>query len=150
MAERPELGVLLDRVLRTVIERELPIMERHGLDMWGYVVLNALDAGPAPTQAELSVATGRDKTRLIGNLDRLESEGFIVRTPDRDDRRNRVVELTTAGGRALAACRNDIRAMERDLLAGLPAADRAAFERGLVALGRNQPSPATRRLRRRS
>lgn len=142
MPHRPELGVLLDRTLRAVIAGELPILERHGVDMWGYAVLSALGDGPAATQAELSAATGRDKTRLIGNLDRLEADGLIVRRPDPRDRRNRVVELTSDGRRVLAACRREIAAMERGLLAAVPAADRAGFERALLALaeqGRSLP-----------
>lgn len=132
--ERPELGYLLSRLIREAIAREEPILERAGLRMWDYAVLGALDGKDAPTQAQLAAAAGRDKTRLIGNLDRLSELGLVNREPDPADRRNRVVSLTAEGRRVLDRCRAEIREMERDLLRDIPADDRAAFERTLTGL----------------
>lgn len=137
MTDRDELGFLLDRLLRTVIRREQPIMERHHLEMWEYVVMSVLARGPAPTQAELATATGRDKTRLIRNLDRLEERGLVSREPDPADRRNKIVSLTQSGDRLLRACRADIWSMEEELLSALKPSERAGFERSLVALSRD-------------
>ncbi len=91
------------------------------------------------TQAQLAAAVGRDKTRLIAILDRLEDRGLLHRTPDLDDRRNRIVALTDAGRILLADCRRDIRAMEADLLSTLSAADRTAFVHALSTLA--EPTP---------
>lgn len=132
--ERPELGYLLSRLMREAIAREEPILERAGLRMWDYVVLGALTENDAPTQAQLAADAGRDKTRLIGNLDRLEELGLVRRAPDPADRRNRVVSLTTEGRHVLDRCRADIRAMEADLLREVPAGERATFERVLTGL----------------
>lgn len=135
-----DLGFLLARLLRVVIAAEEPILERAGLQMWDYVVLAALGDGHAPTQAHLATVTGRDKTRLIGNLDRLEQRGLVVRTPDPRDRRNRVVALTSQGKTLLRRCRTAIRAREAELFGELGQADQAAFEQTLVHLiasGRN-------------
>ncbi|NGN94307.1 MarR family transcriptional regulator [Nocardioides sp. KC13] len=135
--DRPELGFLLSRLMREVMAREKPILDAAGLEMWDYAVLTALADSDAPTQAQLAAATGRDKTRLIGNLDRLEAEGMVVRQPDPADRRNRIVSLTPAGSRVLRRCREAIEAMEAELLADLDPADRAAFQRALTALVEN-------------
>jgi DNA-binding MarR family transcriptional regulator len=132
--ERPELGYLLTRLLRTAMAREEPILADAGLRMWDYAVLSALTENAAPTQAQLAATAGRDKTRLIGNLDRLEELGFVTRRPDPADRRNRVVSLTPEGRRVLDRCRAEIRAMEDDLLRPVPADDREAFERALATL----------------
>lgn len=132
--ERPELGYLLSRLVREVAAREEPILARAGLRMWDYAVLGALTENAAPTQAQLAAATGRDKTRLIGNLDELARLGLITREPDPADRRNRVVSLTAAGRRVLERCRADIRELEDDLLREVPADDRRAFERVLTGL----------------
>jgi len=132
--ERPDLGKLTADLLREIIRRETPILERADLGMWDYVVLSSLGGGDAATQRDLAAASGRDKTRLIANLDRLESRGLVSRSPDPQDRRNKVVSLTPAGRRLLTRCRTEIRSMEDDLLAGVPAADRAAFERVLTHL----------------
>ncbi|WP_207929332.1 MarR family transcriptional regulator [Actinomadura sp. 6K520] len=145
MSDRTELGFLLDRLLREVTRREQPIFERHGLQMWDYVVLAVLGRGPARTQAGLAAATGRDKTRLIRNLDLLERSGLIRRTPDPADRRNHTVSLTPEGERTLLACREEIRAMEDELLAPVGTDQRAAFERTLRTLvTRAAPPPEQR------
>ena len=132
--DRPDLGALAARLLREIVRRETPILETAGLEMWDYAVLSSLLGGDAATQRELALATGRDKTRLIGNLDRLETRGLVTRTPDPGDRRNRVVSLTDAGRRLATSCRAEIRAMEDDLLRDVRPADRAAFERVLAHL----------------
>lgn len=132
--DRPDLGVLLHRLTTAVAQRELPLLRAHGLEMWDYVVLGALEHGSAPTQTQLAVSVGRDKTRLIQTLDRLEDLGLLHREPDPADRRNRVVTVTAAGSSILAACRKAIRAMESDLLANLTHSDRAAFVRDLSTL----------------
>lgn len=138
--ERPELGVLLSRLLREVIRREEEILSMAGLEMWDYVVLAALANGDAPTQSELSAATGRDKTRLIRNLDHLEVRRLITRSPDPDDRRNRVVAMTSNGRAVQKRCHEQISAMEKELLRPLERTERAAFERALVALSTTEPS----------
>ncbi|OIJ28811.1 MarR family winged helix-turn-helix transcriptional regulator [Nocardioides luteus] len=135
--DRPELGFLLSRLLREVMAREKPILDAAGLEMWDYAVLTALAESDAPTQAQLAATTGRDKTRLIGNLDRLEAEGLVRRAPDPADRRNRIVSLTPAGSDVLRRCRDAIGAMETELLADLDATDRTGFERALTALVEN-------------
>jgi DNA-binding MarR family transcriptional regulator len=125
--QRRDLGASFAHLTRTMIEAETPILDAHGVDMWEYVVLSALEAGAAPTQSELALAVHRDKTRLIPILDRLEGRGLLSRTPDPADRRNRVVALTPEGRAKLAACKTDIRAMESRFLADLPAAQRRTF-----------------------
>lgn len=114
-----DLGALLYALTRAVTAAEEPVLRRHGVEMWDYVVLARLAGGAAPTQATLAAAVGRDKTRLIPLLDRLEARGLLRRTPDPDDRRNRIVALTAEGSALFARCRVGIRAMEEDLLAGL-------------------------------
>ncbi len=139
---REDLGVLLHRLLRRVLAAEEPLLRAHEVEMWDYAVLTALEGGPAQTQARLAAAIGRDKTRLIPSLDRLAERGLVVRAPDPDDRRNRVVSLTPAGRAVLDRTRSAIRAMETDLLADVPEPDRAAFVRALGHLAPTPP-PAT-------
>ncbi len=132
--ERPDLGVMLHRLTSAVAQRELPLLRVHELEMWDYVVLGGLEHDSAPTQAQLATTVRRDKTRLIVILDRLEARGLLHRTPDPDDRRNRIVALTDAGRTLLAECRRDIRTMESDLLSTLSSPDRTAFVRALSSL----------------
>jgi DNA-binding MarR family transcriptional regulator len=133
-SERPDLGATLHRLAGLVIDREIPVLRGHGVQMWDYVVLSGLGRGPAPSQAELAAAVGRDRTRLIPILDRLEARGLLERTADPRDRRYRVVRLTPGGRDLLTECRASIRAMEEELLADLPAGERGAFRATLERL----------------
>lgn len=129
-----ELGEALHRLARTVLEREVPVLRAHGVAMWDHAVLSGLADGPSPTQAQLAAAVGRDKTRLIPILDGLEARGLLRRTPDPDDRRNRIVELTRQGRELLGACRAAIRALEDELLDDLDPAAGAEFRATLQRL----------------
>jgi DNA-binding transcriptional MocR family regulator len=82
---------MLAPLLREMIAAEEPILDAHGLTMWGYVVLLALDRSSMRTQAALAAAIGADKTRIIRTLDDLQDDGYIERRPDPDDRRVRLL-----------------------------------------------------------
>jgi DNA-binding MarR family transcriptional regulator len=137
---------MLYPLTRALIAAEAPVLARHGISMWGYTVLNALDGGPARTQAALAQAIGADKTRIITTLDELQQAGLISRQPDPADRRARLLSITEAGRRARRAVRAEIQANEERVLTRLPAADRAAFLRAAQALSVLPPedfAPAT-------
>src|SRR5690349_13414493 len=102
-----------------MMRREEPLLAAHDLPMWDYAVLVRLGDGAARTQAQLAESVGRDATRLIPILDRLQARGLVERTPDPADRRNRIVALTDAGRATMTSCRDAIRAMESDVLAAL-------------------------------
>jgi DNA-binding MarR family transcriptional regulator len=131
---RRDLAAMLQPLVRALIAAELPILAEHGISMWGYIVLNALDGGPAHTQAALAATIGADKTRIIATLDELQHDGLITRTPDPNDRRARLLSITQAGHRVRANAQTEIQANESRLLALLPSADRQAFLRSVQAL----------------
>ena len=96
-ARRPDLAAMLAPLIRELIAAELPVLNTHGLSMWGYSVLLALDDSPMRTQAALAEAIGADKTRIIPTLDELQAKGYIERRPDPDDRRVRLLAITESG-----------------------------------------------------
>lgn len=134
---------MLQPLVRTLIAAELPVLARHGISMWGYVVLNALDGRPARTQAALAQAIGADKTRIIATFDELQQAGLITREPDPADRRARLLTITAAGRRVRAAAQKEIQVGEDRLLARLPAADRQAFVRSANVLSALPPGEIT-------
>jgi DNA-binding MarR family transcriptional regulator len=127
MEQRHDLGAAFARLTRMMIEAETPVLRAHAVEMWDYAVLSALEEGAAPTQSELAAAVGRDKTRLIPILDRLEARGLLRRTPDPADRRNRVVALTDDGRELVRSCRAGIRGVEAEVLAAIDPEERAVF-----------------------
>ena len=131
-SDRPDLGAMVMRLGRRLLAMEQPILARHDVSMWAYVVLSALRDGPARAQANLAAAIGADKTRLIPVLDDLQRRGLIERGPDPADRRVRLLGLTDEGRRLQRAVQAEIRAEERKLLGGIE--EREAFVRALRAL----------------
>src|ERR1700720_4923438 len=89
---------MLAPLIREMIAAELPVLEAHGLSMWGYSVLVALDRSAIRTQAALAEAIGADKTRIIAILDELQQGGLIERVADPEDRRGRLMGVTEGGG----------------------------------------------------
>ncbi|MCW2934382.1 MAG: MarR family transcriptional regulator [Actinomycetia bacterium] len=126
---RRDLAAMLHPVVRALIAAELPVLATHGLTMWGYVVLNALNDAPESSQSALAEKIGADKTRLIGTLDALQEAGLISREPDPSDRRARILSITPAGRRARDGAQRDIQGNEERLLASLTAGERRAFLR---------------------
>ncbi|GAA2319708.1 MarR family transcriptional regulator [Nonomuraea roseoviolacea subsp. roseoviolacea] len=134
MTGRRDLAEMLHPLLQSLIAAELPVLAAHGVSMWGYTVLGALDDGSVRTQAALAEAIGADKTRIIGTLDKLQAAGLISREPDPHDRRARILAITAEGRRVRRSVRAEIQAGEERLLARLPEADRHGFLRALQAL----------------
>src|SRR5262245_39414493 len=107
-ARRPDLAAMLAPLLRELVAAEQPVLDEHGLTMWGYVVLLALDRSPMRTQAALAEAIGADKTRIIRTLDELQEQGHIERQPDPDDRRVRLLAITKTGRAVKDAVQTEI------------------------------------------
>jgi len=108
-------------------------------------VLNALEHGPARTQAALAQSIGADKTRIIATLDELQQAGLISREPDPADRRIRLLAISAAGRQVRADAQSAIQANEERVLARLPAADRQAFLRVARILSELPPEQITGR-----
>ena len=140
--ERADLGAMVVRLGRRLIAMEEPILARHEITMWAYIVLSALRDRPMRTQAALAAGIGADKTRLIPVLDDLQRRDLLLREPDPADRRVRLLSLTPAGRRLQQAVRADIRVAEEHLLADLAKDDRAGFLTALEVLHRSAADQA--------
>lgn len=125
---------MLQPLVRALVEAELPVLASHGVTMWGYVVLNALQGAPQSTQAALAEKIGADKTRIIATLDDLQAAGLISRDPDPADRRARLLSITADGSRVRRGVQRDIQRNEERLLGELPPAERNAFLRAAERL----------------
>ena len=131
---RPDLAAMLAQLARETAAAEQPVLAAHGLSMWGYIVLSALDRSPVRTQANLAESIGADKTRIISTLDELQERRYIERTPDPDDRRARLLAITESGRSIKNATQVDIQRGEERWLGQLSANDRRVFLRALQQL----------------
>ncbi|MFC8042031.1 MarR family winged helix-turn-helix transcriptional regulator [Nocardia sp. NPDC057353] len=131
---RPDLAAMIVPLGRALMAAEQPVLDRHGISMWGYAVLLGLGAEPVYTQSALARQIGADKTRIIPVLDELQRQGLIRRDSDPADRRVNLVALTDAGRATRDRVQGDIQRAEESVLAPLTAADRTALIRALRVL----------------
>jgi DNA-binding MarR family transcriptional regulator len=135
---RPDLAAMLAPLVRDMMAAEQPILDAHGVSMWGYVVLLALDRASMRTQAALAEAIGADKTRIIRTLDELQEAGHIERRPDPDDRRVRLLAITDSGRAVKDAVQAEIQRGEERWLSELDADERRIFLKVLRRLTRDE------------
>jgi DNA-binding MarR family transcriptional regulator len=131
---RADLAAMVVPLGRALVAAELPVLREHGLSMWAYIVLLALDEQPVRTQAALADAIGADRTRIIAVLDDLQARQLIRRDPDPADRRVHLLSLTAAGRKLRDRTQAAIQRQEERLLQRLSTSDRRAFLRALRVL----------------
>lgn len=117
-------------------------LESSGISPRGHHVLATALTGEH-TQIELVQAIGLDKTTMGVVLDELEALGLAERHPSSTDRRARVVVVTEAGEALVREAEDIIDAVQRDVLAALPARQRQPFIDALAHLvGHRLAKPA--------
>jgi DNA-binding MarR family transcriptional regulator len=131
---RRDLAEMLAELARQTVAAEQPVLDEHGLSMWGYIVLSALDHSPIRTQTALAEAIGADKTRIIPTLDELQQFGYIERMPDPDDRRARLLAITESGRSIKDTVQGAIQRGEERWLGQLSSNERDVFLRALNQL----------------
>ncbi|GIG63713.1 MarR family winged helix-turn-helix transcriptional regulator [Phytomonospora endophytica] len=99
-----------------------------------WIVLAALVSGEKRTQLAISHEVALDKTTLTALLDRLERDGFIVRTVDPHDRRARVPEATEKGREVQAALQDCRDGVENAMLDEFTDEERNVFQHVLRRL----------------
>lgn len=135
--ERPDLDVapleVLSRVSR--LARHLDLARRQafsdqGLEGWEFDVLSALRRSGAPyqlTPGDLLRETLVSSGTMTNRLDRLAHRGLLTRQTSPRDRRAVLVTLTERGQAVTDQAMEALLAHERELLAGLPARERAGL-----------------------
>ena len=129
---------MLAPLVREMMAAEQPILDAHGITMWAYVVLLALDRSSMRTQAALAEAIGADKTRIIRTLDDLQGSGHIERRPDPDDRRVRLLAITESGRAVKNSVQADVQRGEERWLGELSTHERTVFLEVLQRLTRDE------------
>jgi DNA-binding MarR family transcriptional regulator len=142
--ERPDLDVspmhVLSRVTRLALHLDRARKEAfadHGLEPSEFDVLSALRRTGEPYQlspGRLVQETLVTSGTMTNRVDRLVRKGLVERRPDPADRRGVQVRLTPEGRAAVDGALDALIGRERELLAGLPAADAAVLADSLRTL----------------
>jgi len=138
--EEGHLGYLLRQAgaaQRLRMERALSALE---VTPPQFAVLTMLAAYPGVSSADLarlSFLTPPTVSVIVANL---EHSGAVARRPHQVHGRIQHVDVTEAGRKLLARCRERVQVLERQLAAGLSVRDELAIRRWLVKVA--MPSPA--------
>lgn len=99
-----------------------------------YAALQTVANQPGIDQRTLARAIGFDTSTIAGVVDRLQARGLLARKLSPTDRRVRMLTLTAAGGKLLAAAQPGMQRAQLRMLAPLPKGERAVFMRMLRTL----------------
>lgn len=111
-------------------------IERHDLKPKHAALMTALATTSSASQQELAVLLGVAPSLVVALADHLETVGAVERVRDPADRRRQILTLTEHGRKLLDRCRATALEVERELLAGLTAAEKAALDRAMTKLAR--------------
>lgn len=130
MAELP-LWLQLNKVSKKYMDLLAQRLEHLGIRRH-YFLLVAIGEGKGElTQQHLADLLEVDKVAMVGILDSLSKSGFVRRTANRLDRRERLIVLTRKAETALPEIKRTIRDLNQRALAGLPAPFSAQFSSSL-------------------
>jgi DNA-binding MarR family transcriptional regulator len=105
------------------------------------LVLLELSQVSSMTQRALTDRLTGDKSTVSRSVTRLADRGWVNRTPQAEDKRVRLLQLTAAGRDAAAQMQAQYRARHRHLVDGLTVDERRALSFGLGALIRQMKTP---------
>jgi DNA-binding MarR family transcriptional regulator len=119
----------LDRALSLMVEERVA---EHGLTLPQYTALSVLRIRPGLSNAQLARRAFVRPQSMMQVVSKLEGAGLIERRPDANHGRILRTEITDQGREVLAACDRSVTQMEKSMLAGLSAPQRAAFRDALL------------------
>jgi MarR family transcriptional regulator for hemolysin len=122
----PDLSFLLAHTSHVLATRMTAALAEIGLTPRAFCVLEHALPGEL-TQIELAGLVDLDKTTMVVTVDELEAAGYALRVPAPADRRARLVTVTPAGQKIVAAGRRIVDRVHGEVLGALPATRRAPF-----------------------
>jgi MarR family transcriptional regulator, transcriptional regulator for hemolysin len=129
----PDLSFMLAHASHVLATRMTAAFAEIGVTPRDYCVLHHAASGQL-TQGDLARLSDLDKTTMVVTLDELEAAGYAERHPSPADRRARIVVVTDAGRRVVAAGHKIADAVHREVLAELAPASRDMFLDSLTRL----------------
>src|ERR1700742_2605372 len=118
-AVRNRLGYLLKHAQERLRALTAEALAPYGIDGRDLAVLLVVAEGEPTSQQGVAARLEGDRTTMVGLLDALEAKGLGARSPDPDDRRRNVVDLTAQGRDTLRAATKASDEAERRFLAPL-------------------------------
>jgi DNA-binding MarR family transcriptional regulator len=142
-APETDLAFLLSQASHALVTELTARLAELGISPRAHCVLSKA-LGAELTQSQVAERCALDKTTMVVTLDALERDGLAERRPSGTDRRARIIAVTKAGERVVAAADAIVALTYSDVLAALPEHQREPFLDSLTRLvgGRLAVPPA--------
>jgi len=124
----------VQRAARALARRFDEALRPLGLTSGQFSLMMSLNRPKPPTIGSVSTLLAMDRTTLTANLKPLERRGLIEVRPDENDRRSRLLTLTSAGRALLAAAVPIWKAAHAETERLLPGSDPDRLRADLLAL----------------
>jgi MarR family transcriptional regulator, transcriptional regulator for hemolysin len=131
----PDLMFLLSQANHALTTELTARLAELNLTPRSHCVLRTAATGGDRTQSRIAEECGLDKTTMVVTVDELEAAGYAQREVWLEDRRVRFVAVTPMGARASEEADAIVAQVYDDVLADLPADERAGFLAALDRLG---------------
>jgi len=129
----PRVSYLVGRLDRLLRRRLGQALAEHGLSLAEYTTLSVLSARSGLSNAQLARRSLITPQAANEVLTRLEDRKLLRRLVHPDHGRVRPAELTAAGRRLLERADAAVDVVEREMLAGMTTAERAALRDSLAS-----------------
>ena len=136
-------GFLFRRMQQVSVSLFLNRLREFGITPLQYTVLRLIRAQPGIDQISVASRAMLDTSTVMDIVARLETKGLVERRTGEQDRRTRLVSLTRAGDKLLAAVEPEVRRARKELLAPLSRQEQATLLRllrTLLAAHENPPA----------
>jgi DNA-binding MarR family transcriptional regulator len=127
----------VSRLRKTLFDQEMKHLEITRSQWWALAQLSREARPEGMLQSELARRLDVGKVAMGGLIERLESGGFVRRTPDRLDRRGKRIRITPLGRKVLERMASVGAALNISILKGISRKDVKTAEAVLAALKQN-------------
>jgi DNA-binding MarR family transcriptional regulator len=138
----PMLLYLVKQVELAIRARLDALLRPAGLTALQYTAMTVLERHPDISSSQLARNSFVTAQSMADMVTALQERGMIERHRDRVDRRRLVVALTAAGKEVLDRYRDEVAALEADMVAGLSVPDVSGLRRCLNACHANLAGPS--------
>jgi DNA-binding MarR family transcriptional regulator len=104
-------------------------MQEAGIDITPvqFAALDAIKSCPGSDQAGIAANIAYDRATIGGVIERLLQKGYVQRTISPEDRRAKVITLTTKGDAAYLQILHEVESLQDEILCGLSPEERQQF-----------------------
>ena len=133
-ALRPYLGYCLHKVTTILKSQVNSMFEDHQLQGQHFAILSVIASSPDINQMKICEEMGIDKASMVKITDHLEKGKFIERIASKDDRRVKILRITSLGEKFLRMAQGKRLEIEKKFMNPLSEAEALQFKDSILKI----------------